>query len=61
MIFDYDFIFGVFNVDELNTPVLVIYSERVKKNILIAKKIIGENILRPHIKQQNVKKLFLCY
>lgn len=39
------------NVDEIDSPALVVYAERVKENIRTAKEMIGDvNRLRPHAK-----------
>jgi D-threonine aldolase len=43
--------FEIDNIDELDTPALVIFPERVKQNINTAISMIGDvNFLRPHIK-----------
>src|SRR5437868_6370748 len=45
---------------ELDSPALVIYLDRVKENIRIAKEIVGdENRLRPHIKTHKTKEACL--
>lgn len=43
--------YQVENIDQVDTPALLFYPERIKENIAIAKKIIGDvNRLRPHVK-----------
>lgn len=43
--------YQVNNIDQVDTPALLFYPERIKENIAIAKKIIGDvNRLRPHVK-----------
>jgi len=46
------------NMDELDSPALVVYPERVKKNIQLAISMIGDvNRLRPHIKTSKAKEV----
>lgn len=52
--------FLINNVDKLDTPALVIYPERVKHNIALAKEIIGDvSRLRPHAKTHKCKEAAL--
>ena len=45
------------DVDKLDTPALVIYPERVKYNIALAKDMIGNvSRLRPHVKTHKCKE-----
>ncbi len=46
-----EFDFNIVNIDALDTPVLVVYPDRVKHNIDLAIRMVGDvNRLRPHIK-----------
>src|SRR5215469_3474632 len=45
------------DIDKLDTPTLVIYPERVKQNIALAIKMIGDvSRLRPHVKTHKCKE-----
>jgi D-threonine aldolase len=52
------------NIDQLDTPALVVYPDRVKQNIALAIKMVGDvQRLRPHIKTHkspNVSKMMLA-
>lgn len=58
-----DFDYKIGNIDQLDTPVLVVYPERVKHNIAAAIAMVGDaKRLRPHIKTHksaDVAKLML--
>ncbi|MBO9620357.1 MAG: D-TA family PLP-dependent enzyme, partial [Niabella sp.] len=46
------------NIDELDTPALVVYPERVKQNIELAIKMVGTiDRLRPHVKTHKSKEV----
>jgi D-serine deaminase-like pyridoxal phosphate-dependent protein len=54
------------NIDQVDSPALVVYPERVKENIALAKKMLGEGAhssrLRPHVKTHkspDITRLFL--
>src|SRR3981081_469912 len=52
--------FEIENIDQLDSPALVIYPDRVKKNIKILKSMIDDPIrLRPHIKTHKSKEATL--
>jgi len=52
--------YHISNIDEIDTPVLVIYPDRVKKNIALLKSMIGNvNRLRPHVKTNKAKEAAL--
>ncbi|HXO78122.1 MAG TPA: hypothetical protein VN824_22865, partial [Puia sp.] len=43
--------YRISNVDQLDTPALVVYPDRVKENIRLAVEMVGDPaFLRPHIK-----------
>ena len=49
--------FEIEKVDQLDSPALVVYLERIKKNIELAKSIIGDPArLRPHVKTNKCKE-----
>jgi D-serine deaminase-like pyridoxal phosphate-dependent protein len=48
----------VINVAEIDSPALLIYKERVKENIRLAKEVAGNvNILRPHVKTNKIPQV----
>lgn len=48
------------NIDEVDSPALVIYPDRVKKNIALLKSMINDvNRLRPHVKTNKAKEAAL--
>lgn len=48
------------NIEEVDSPALVIYPERVKKNIVLLKSMINDvNRLRPHVKTNKAKEAAL--
>src|SRR5690349_8833137 len=47
------------NIDEIDSPALVVYPERVKENIRTIKSMIEVNRLRPHIKTHKTKEVTL--
>lgn len=47
------------NIDEIDSPALVVYPERVKENIRIIKSMIEVDRLRPHIKTHKTKEVSL--
>lgn len=48
------------NIDEIDSPALVVYPSRVKENIALAKKMVGDiNRLRPHVKTHKTKEVSL--
>ncbi len=50
--------FFINNIDEIDSPALVIYTERVKKNIAQAIEMIGDvHRLRPHVKTHKCKEV----
>jgi D-serine deaminase-like pyridoxal phosphate-dependent protein len=52
--------YNIINIDKLDSPVLVVYPERVKYNIDLAIKMIGDvSRLRPHVKTHKSKDVSL--
>ena len=52
--------FQIDNINEYDSPLLVIYPDRVEKNIALAKQIIGDvNRLRPHVKTNKMREVCL--
>jgi D-serine deaminase-like pyridoxal phosphate-dependent protein len=52
--------YRISNIDEVDTPALVIYPDRVKKNIELLKSMINDvNRLRPHVKTNKAKEAAL--
>ncbi|MDR0792728.1 MAG: D-TA family PLP-dependent enzyme [Chitinophagaceae bacterium] len=50
--------FQIKNIDTIDTPVLVVYPERVKENIALAIKMVGDAArLRPHVKTHKCKEV----
>ncbi len=50
--------FFINNIDEYDSPALVIYPERIEKNIAMAKEIAGDvNRLRPHVKTNKIAEV----
>jgi D-serine deaminase-like pyridoxal phosphate-dependent protein len=50
--------FYISNADSIDSPALLLYKERVKQNILRAKKIAGNvNTLRPHVKTSKIAEV----
>lgn len=47
------------NINEIDSPALVVYPERVKENIRIIKNMIDADRLRPHIKTHKTKEVCL--
>jgi len=52
--------YRISNIDEMDTPALVIYPDRVKENIELLKSMIDDvNRLRPHVKTHKAKEVVL--
>ncbi len=50
--------FLVENISEYDSPLLVVYPDRVQKNIALAKEIVGDvNRLRPHVKTNKMQEV----
>ncbi|TKK68559.1 D-TA family PLP-dependent enzyme [Ilyomonas limi] len=50
--------YSIKNIDEIDSPALVIYPERVKQNITLALQMIGDaNKLRPHVKTNKIAEV----
>jgi len=50
--------FSIDNVEQIDSPALVIYPERIKANIELAKSIAGDvNRLRPHVKTNKMEEV----
>ena len=50
--------FEINNIEQIDSPALVVYPERIAANIELAKKIIGDvNKLRPHVKSNKMKEV----
>ena len=46
------------NAEEIDSPAFIIYPDRIKENIALAKRMIGDvNRLRPHIKTHKTKEV----
>jgi D-serine deaminase-like pyridoxal phosphate-dependent protein len=51
--------FQIHNIDQIDSPALVVYPERIQANIEWAKKIAGDATkLRPHVKTGKIKELY---
>src|SRR5436190_19058034 len=52
--------YDVTNIDELDSPALIVFPDRIKYNIQLAIKMVGNvNRLRPHIKTHKSKEVSL--
>lgn len=50
--------FSINNIEEYDSPALVVYPGRVEKNIALAKEIVGDaNRLRPHVKTNKMREV----
>ncbi len=50
--------FVIDNIDEYDSPLLVVYPDRVEKNIALAKEIVSDvNRLRPHVKTNKMREV----
>jgi D-serine deaminase-like pyridoxal phosphate-dependent protein len=51
--------FQIQNIEQIDSPALVIYPERISANIELAKRIAGDvNRLRPHVKTGKIKEVY---
>ncbi len=52
--------FEINNIEEYDSPMLVVYSNRIKNNIALAKEIVGDvKRLRPHVKTNKMREVCL--